>query len=49
MIDNSPKLLFTLAIIALVLIAGSNRISARGGTDGFPQPEVRRSVDGVLT
>jgi FtsP/CotA-like multicopper oxidase with cupredoxin domain len=45
---SGARLLSALVIAAIVLVAASDRISARGATDNFPQPEVRRSVSGVL-
>ena len=41
---SGARLPSALVIAAIVLVAVSDRISARGLADGFPQPEVRRSV-----
>lgn len=42
------KPLATLIVGAIVLVAASDRISARGAIDTFPQPAERRSADGLL-
>src|SRR5688572_13166253 len=45
---SSTRLLATLIVGAIVLIAASDRISARGASDIFPQPAERRSASGIL-
>jgi FtsP/CotA-like multicopper oxidase with cupredoxin domain len=43
-----PRALAALVVVVLVLVAASDRLSARGENDTFPQPQVRRSENGVL-
>jgi FtsP/CotA-like multicopper oxidase with cupredoxin domain len=43
-----PRALSALVVVVLVLVAASDRLSARGENDVFPQPQVRRSAEGVL-
>ena len=45
---SGPRALAALVVVVLVLVAASDRLSARGENDTFPQPQVRRSESGVL-